>query len=233
MMVLQQVAFDIETTGFGVDDEVTVVGFAVPLGLRVFVQTDSRPAGDVEATVEAATPDDVLVNISTHSSEQGLLAAVSAFVAERLAGDDMLLVAYNGETWSGGFDVPFLRTRYAQLGLQWPFTDVPYADLMPIVADRFNTTVIDDGEADAETESVARNDLGHAYAVLCDGEYSDVDPFDDSAQAVTAFDDGRFAELARHNVADVLRTQAVGRVAERYCAKSEFQVKSLTPTREA
>ncbi|MDZ5813400.1 hypothetical protein U4E84_18885, partial [Halorubrum sp. AD140] len=123
----------------------------------------------------------------------------------------------------------------------WPFTDVPYADLMPIVADRFNTTVIDDATAaaDAETgtkadaEPVERNDLEHAYAVLCDGTDGDVDPFDESAEAVAAFEDGRFAELAQHNVADVLRTQAIGRVAERYCAKSEFNVKSLTPTRGA
>jgi len=35
--MLDQVAFDIETTGFDVDDEVTVVGFALPLGVRVFV----------------------------------------------------------------------------------------------------------------------------------------------------------------------------------------------------
>jgi uncharacterized protein YprB with RNaseH-like and TPR domain len=233
-MVLDQVAFDIETTGFSVDDEVTVVGFAVPVGLRVFVQTGGRPAGDVEPTVEAATPADVLVNVSTHTSEQELLVAVSAFVAERLAGDDMLLVAYNGERWNGGFDVPFLRTRYAQLNLSWPFTDVPYADLMPIVSDRFNTTSIDatTTAADGDARAVEQNDLARAYAVLCDGAYGDVDPFVESAEAVAAFDDGRFAELAQHNVADVLRTRAVGRVAERYCAKSEFKVKSLTPTRD-
>ncbi|MGB9961639.1 hypothetical protein ACOZ32_05440 [Halobacterium sp. MBLA0001] len=41
-MVLEQVAFDIETTGFNVDDEVTTVGFAVPMGVRVFVQTGER-----------------------------------------------------------------------------------------------------------------------------------------------------------------------------------------------
>jgi hypothetical protein len=224
------VAFDIETTGFGVDDEVTVVGVAVPVGVRVFVQTGGRPAetvgDDVESAVTAVTPDDVLVNVSMHSSEQGLLVAVSAFVAERLSGADLLLVAYNGERWNGGFDLPFLRTRYAACDLAWPFIDVPYADLLPIVEDRFNTTVIDgDGEA------VTRNDLDHAYDVLCDSAYSDVDPFASSEEAVAAFADGRFGELARHNVADVLRTRALGQLTERYCAKSEFDVKSLTPTR--
>jgi len=219
-VVLEQVAFDIETTGFGVDDEVTVVGFAVPMGVKVFVQTGDRPVRDLQATVQEQVP--VHVDVSTHTSEQGLLAAVMGFAEDRLSGSDVLLVAYNGERWNGGFDVPFLRTRYAKLGMPWPFVDVPYADLMPLVTDRFNTTV--DGDD--------RQDLGSAYDLLCDGEYDDVDPFDGSDAAVPAFENGWFAELVQHNVADVLRTRALGSVAERYCSKSEFKVKSLTPTRE-
>jgi hypothetical protein len=133
-----------------------------------------------------------------------------------------LLVAYNGERWNGGFDLPFLRTRYATHGLRWPFADVPYADLLPLISDRFNTTV--DGEEE--------NSLTAAYEVLCGGSDGEIDPFDDSSEAVTAFAEGRYAELALHNLADVLRTRALGNVAERYCSKSEFQVKSLTPTRQ-
>jgi hypothetical protein len=34
-----------------------------------------------------------------------------------------------------------------------------------------------------------------------------------------------------HNVADVLRTRELGTLAERYCSKSDFKLKSLTPTR--
>lgn len=218
-MALEQVAFDIETTGFDVEDEVTVVGFGLSMGARVFVQTAGRPPGDVTNEVEAAT--EPVVNVSTHSSEEELLVAVREFVAERLCGSDVLLVAYNGERWRGGFDVPFLRTRYARLGVAWPFTDVPYADVMPVVTDRFNTSV--GGEK--------QRDLAGVYEVLCDGEYGAVDPFDGSETAVAAFENGWFAELALHNVADVLRTRALGQVAERYCSKSDFGVKSLTPTR--
>ncbi|QDX41173.1 hypothetical protein [Salarchaeum sp. JOR-1] len=216
---LEQVAFDIETTGFDVDDEVTVVGFAVPMGVRVFVQTGGRSAVDVEDVVEEAT--ETLVKVSTHQSERALLKAVAGFVEERLCDEDVLLVAYNGERWNGGFDLPFLRTRYAQLDVPWPFVDVAYADVLPLVSDRFNTTV--DGDE--------HGDLAAAYEVLCDGAYGDLDPFADSKEAVAAFDDGRFGELVLHNVADVLRTRALGRVAEQYCSKSEFSVKSLTPTR--
>jgi len=217
--MLEQVAFDIETTGFDVDDEVTVVGFAVPMGVRVFVQTGGRDAAGVESAVEAGVSE-TLVRISTHASERALLIAVIEFVAERIR-DDMLLVAYNGERWSGGFDLPFLRTRYAQRDLAWPFVDVPYADVMPLVTDRFNTTV----------DGAEQSGLVTAYDVLCGGADGDLDPFDDSVEAVAAFEDGRFAPLVLHNVADVLRTRALGRVAERYCSKSEFNVKSLTPTR--
>ncbi|MFA9518463.1 hypothetical protein ACERIT_14835 [Halopenitus sp. H-Gu1] len=226
-MVLEQVAFDIETTGFSVDDEVTTVGFALPLGVRVFVQSGGRSVSDVASTVQDAVATGTLVNVSMHTSEQGLLAAVSGFVEERLCGADVLLVAYNGERWKGGFDLPFLRTRYACLGMAWPFVDVPFADVMPVVTDRFNTTVTDGASGTAE-----RGDLAGVYAVLVGGEHGAVDPFGESKDAVAAFRDGRFAELALHNVADVLRTRALGRLAERYCGKSEFRVKSLTPTRE-
>ena len=219
-MVLEQVAFDIETTGFDVDDEVTTVGFALPMGVRVFVQTGGSDASRVGSRVEERVSGTV-VSVSTHAAERSLLVAVAEFVSERLRDDDVLLVAFNGERWRGGFDVPFLRTRCALRDVPWPFVDVPFADVMPVVTNRFNTSV--------NGEQVS--DLAGTYDVLCDGSYGDVDPFDESVEAVTAFRDGRFAVLVQHNVADVLRTRALGRVAERYCSKSEFRVKSLTPTR--
>jgi uncharacterized protein YprB with RNaseH-like and TPR domain len=216
--VLEQVAFDIETTGFDVDDVVTVVGFSLPLGVRVFCQTAGRDSDGVEEHVQERVEEHVIVSV--HESEARLLEAVAEFVAMRLRDDDVLLTAFNGETWDGGFDVPFLRTRFAAHGLDWPFVDVPYADLFPVVKKLFNTTV--DGEP--------QSSLTAAYNVLCDGNHAALDPFDDSAEAVTAFQDGRVTDVILHNVADVLRTAALGRVAERYCSRSDFQLKSLTPT---
>jgi len=221
--VLELVAFDIETTGFGVDDEVTVVGFAVPMGVRVFIQTGDRDSGDVVSKVEERVP--VHIQISTHPTESSLFEAVGSFTAERLRDDDVLLVAFNGERWKGGFDLPFLRTRLSQRDIAWPFGGVPYADLLPVITRRFNRTITRDGETVDE-----QSDLVGVYDVLCTGQYSDLDPFEESLEAVTAFDDARFAELVLHNVADVLRTRELGRLAQRYCSKSEFNVKSLTPT---
>jgi uncharacterized protein YprB with RNaseH-like and TPR domain len=196
------------------------VGFAVPLGCRVFVHDPDADRDDGE--LETAVQDHVetYVQVSTHASESALFQAVAGFVEKRLRVEDVLLVAYNGERWRGGFDLPFLRTRAATLGVEWPLSGVPYADLLPVVTRRFNTTV----------EGDEQSDLPGVYAVLCDGGLNETDPFADSGEAVEAFADGRLVDLVVHNVVDVLRTQAIGRVAERYCGKSEFTVKSLTPT---
>ncbi len=218
MAELELVAFDIETTGFGAGDSVTVAGFHVPLGCRVLVQTDGRHPVDLEAEIQDRTECHIV--LSTHNSERELLEVLTEFVQTRLAEDDVLLVAYNGETWGGGFDLPFLRTRFASHQLAWPFDEVPYADLYPLFDDQFNTVV--DGDA--------HTDLATVYDLAVAGTAGQLDPFADSGEAVTAFDDGRFAELILHNVADVLRTAQLGELAEQYCSKADFNVKSLTPS---
>lgn len=222
MTALELVAFDIETTGFTVDDSVTVVGFALPMGCRVFCQTDGRDVSGLESRVGGRVGEHVVV--STHESEAGLLGAVGKFAGERLAGAEVLVVAYNGERWKAGFDLPFLRTRLAATGVDWPFVDVPYADLLPVIRHRFNTTT-EDGDS--------VGDLVGAYELLGDDEYAGLDPFADSEAAVAAFEAGEFEELVVHNVADVLRTRALGRLAQTYCSKSDFSLKSLTPASHA
>lgn len=215
---LMLAAFDIETTGFDIDDEVTVLGVELPLGCRVFCNTGGRPAAGLETAVRERSGQHVVV--STHDCEAAALEAFSAFAAERLWDDDVLLVAYNGELFRAGFDLPFLRTRLAAVDCAWPFREMPYADLLPVVTNRFNTTV--DGDA--------QSDLATVYDILVGGAHGEYDPFDESREAVTAFEDGRFTDLVVHNVADVCRTGALGDLAERYCSKSDFKLKSLTPT---
>lgn len=221
MTALDVVAFDIETTGFDMTDEVTVVGFAVPLGCRVFVRGDEDTDGEAVAA-RVGDVVDAAVSVSVHASEAALLRAVGEFAAERINGADVLVVAYNGERWRGGFDLPFLRTRLAVTGVAWPFRDVPYADVLPVVEKLFNTSR--DGES--------RNGLVEAYAALVGDGVNDVDPFAESSEAVTAFTEGRTTALVQHNAADVLRTRALTLLAERYCSKSDFKLKSLTPTVE-
>lgn len=222
MTAFDPVAIDIETTGFTVDDEVTVIGFANEAGARVIIQTGDRDAAQLEATVRERVGTCSPVKVSTHSTEQALFDAMGTFIREQLASDDIMLVAYNGDRWRAGFDLPFLRTRLSRGNVPWPFEDLPYADLLPVITNRFNTTVTDSEQA--------QSDLVGVYDTLCDGPYGDLDPFADSAAAVTAFKDGDFAELALHNVADILRTYQLSRLAQRYCSKSDFRLKSLTPT---
>lgn len=217
---LTPIAFDIETTGFRADAVVTTVGFALPLGCRVFLNSGDQPVETAELESQLAATFDTAIELSTHPSERGLLEAVTDYAEASLTPKDYLLVAYNGERYRSGFDLPFLRTRYALLGVAWPFVDLPYADVMPIFQNRFNTT----------TDDESGDDLEHTYETLVDGEVTDLDPFDDSGEAVAAFEDGEFETLLQHNVADVLRTAALAEVAEQYCGKSDFRLKSLTPT---
>lgn len=219
---LTSVSFDIETTGFGRSEIVTTVGFRLPLGCRVFVNTAGVQvdAECIEGKLETTFGTPII--LTKHLTEEQLLEAVTQFGTETLAPREYLLVAYNGERFRGGFDLPFMRSRYAEQDIRWPFSGIPYADLMPIFEQRFNTRGVD-GEV---------SDLESVYDMLVGGEFSKSDPFKDSSEAVTAYEEQEFRKLLEHNVSDILRTDALASLAERYCSKSEFRLKSLTPVWE-
>ncbi|MCL9813491.1 hypothetical protein [Natranaeroarchaeum aerophilus] len=213
MSSLSTVAFDIETTGFTVGDRLTVVGFDAEIGSHVFLNTDGKaPSEGLEEKIN--NPVTTPVVLSIHDSEDALLHAVTEFIESTLADRDIKLVAYNGETWNGGFDLPFLRTRLNHHDLGWPFEDIPYIEAMDVFQSRFNTT---------------ENSLVAVYEELIGGDVGDVDPFKDSASAVDAWERGEFEAVVLHNVADIRRTRALMDLAERYCSKSDFSMKSLDP----
>jgi hypothetical protein len=85
---------------------------------------------------------------------------------------------------------------------------------MDVFESRFNTT---------ETSLTA------VYEELIGEDLSNLDPFDDSGEAVDSWENGNFEPVVRHNVADIRRTRALMDVAERYCSKSDFSMKSLDP----
>ena len=213
MTGLTTIAFDIETTGFETEDELTVVGFDSAVSSRVFLNTGGT-------TPPAALPDqlnDTLqtpVQLSLHNSEQELLAELVTFVTSTLTQRDAKLVAYNGERWNGGFDLPFLRTRLCTHGLEWPFGTLPYVDAMDVFQKRFNTS---------------EDTLSGVYGELIGSGLNNLDPFTDSGEAVTAWEKGAYESLITHNVADIRRTRALMNLAERYCSKSDFSMKSLEP----
>ena len=103
-----------------------------------------------------------------------LTEAVAAFVTQRLNGDRHYLTVVNGETWAGGFDLSFYRTRFFRHKMDWPFGDVAYADMMQTV-DRFDT-----GD---QSDSVG------VYDALIDEETGDPS---ESAETVDAFEAGEW-----------------------------------------
>jgi hypothetical protein len=64
---------------------------------------------------------------------------------------------------------------------------------------------------------------------LIGGELTGLDPFVDSGEAVEAWKQGDFESLILHNVADIRRTRELMQLAERYCSKSHFTMRSLDP----
>ncbi len=217
---LTHVPLDIETAGFDTTAEVTVVGFTLPLGNRIFLNTGGREVDPTNIEAQLTATFETEIQLSAHQTERSLLEGVAEFAAEKLAPRDYLLIAYNGERFNGGFDLPFLRTRYTLQDHKWPFDGLPYADLLPVIQNRFNTSI--DGEE--------QNGLVSAYDTLVGGNLTKCDPFDESEEAVIAFETGAFEQLLAHNLADILRTKALASLAEQYCGKSEFNLKSLTPS---
>lgn len=213
MTELTTIAFDIETTGFETDDELTVVGFDSAVSSRVFLNTGGTtppPALADRVNDTLQTP----VQLSRHDSEQELLDELSTFVTSTLTQRDAKLVAYNGERWNGGFDLPVLRTRLCTHGLEWPFGTLPYVDAMDVFEKRFNTS---------------EDTLSGVYGELIGSGLNDLDPFADSREAVTAWEEETYEPLITHSIADIRRTRALMNLAERYCSKSDFSMKLLEP----
>jgi hypothetical protein len=213
MGTLDPVAFDIETSGLDDDAVITVAGFAHELGETLVLNVAGRDRPATDPLVDRLDDHSAQrVCLTVVDSEQALLDAVGTFATKRLDGDSHYLTAFNGETWNGGFDLPFCRTRFHRHGMDWPFGDVAYADMMEIV-DRFETN--------------DQRDLVGVYDALI-GEAT-CDPFADSSGAVTAFEDVDGPAVPEHNLAAIQPTRELAELAGRFVAKSDFSMKNLQP----
>lgn len=208
---LAPIAFDIETSGLDTDAVVTVAGLATELGAALILNTRERPA-DSSALQRELESHANRIRLEICRSEQALLAELHEIAHSVLDGDSHYLTAYHGETWNGGFDLPFLRSACVTHDVMWPFPDVAYADTMDMI-DRFDT---DDA-----------NDLVGVYETLIGGD--SCDPFTESAAAVDAFETATWDTLLLHNLADIQRTRELALLAHRYVPKSDFNMKSLHP----
>jgi len=209
---LTPLAFDVETTGIGPDARLTVVGIDAPPGAWLVLQTGGRDADATALERTLADRDTRGPEVVVVDGERALLDALAAVVETRTDSEGHYLVAYNGERWNGGFDLPLLRRRCLAHDAAWPFVALAYVDVLDVV-ERIET-----GDA---------SDLVTVYDQLVGGNRGD--PFSDSAGAVEAWEDGAWGDLLAHNLADVRRTRELAVLAERYVPRSDFNMKRLEP----
>lgn len=226
------VAIDIETTGFEVDGQVTVFGMLIESDEEQHAYVILNNGGclqntgsmsevaKIQQTIKDVSPSEV--EFATVADERILLQEIRSLLFERFDTDYDRLVAYHGETWNGGFDLPYLRSRYNALKMEWPFSGFDYLDLYPIISKRFNTALQGDGDDEVEDH----NDLVHAHQILCNPKV-EFDPYDDSAQAVSDYLAGNFIPLVQHNVSDIHRTADLAKIAEEYASPKQMQTDRL------
>lgn len=226
------VAIDIETTGFEAYSEITVFGMLVEKdGARhahVILNNSGAFVGDHDEqkvvelydAIKSTSPFEI--SLSTVMDERILLKEIQSLVFERFEKEYDRFVAYNGETWHGGFDIPYLRSHFNKLNLDWPFSGCDYLDLYPVISKRFNTAFpTEDGD-----EIEDHNDLVRAHQFLCSPN-EEFDPYDDSQQAVEDFREENFEPLVKHNVSDIMRTADLAKVVERYAPPKQMQTDRL------
>lgn len=209
---LAPIAFDIETSGLEPGAVITVAGLAFELGEVILLNTADRSADIDELEARLSRHSAGRVDLKACESEHALLTALAEVTTEQINTDAHYLTAYHGETWNGGFDLPFLRTSCVARGVSWPFPAMAYADMLDVV-DRFETD---------ETR-----DLVGVYNYLIGEETCD--PFTDSGEAVDAFENGEWKSLLLHNLADIQRTRELAVLAGEYVPKSDFRMKNLNP----
>ncbi len=234
------VAWDIETTGFGWSAEITVSGFWYP-GCHATLIVNAGPANDVDTNAletSLADASGASVRVRVGDDETELLEVMAEEVFERFDKDYNRLVAYNADSWKGGFDLPFVRTRCIQQGVDWILNGVQFADLWEPVKKRLNTThtaygsssdvnTLTDAHASlfgrgGEPEGVLEEIDGHAWYGT-----SPYDPFKDSGSAAAHYREGDLLPVLEHNLADVHRTWELGELVRRFVSSKDVTEKKL------
>jgi hypothetical protein len=208
---LDPVAFDIETNGFE-DAVITVAGLAHETGEILILNTGGRDADTRQLEQTLTDESQGMVEVRVTEDEYGLLATLKKIGNKRLDEDNHYITAFHGETWNGGFDLPFVRSACVKHNIEWPFSGLAYADMFEVV-DRFDTN--------------DENGLVGVYDELFEG--GDCDPFEDSGSAVSAFSNTEWELLLLHNLADIQRTREIAILAESYVPQSDFRMKNLDP----
>jgi hypothetical protein len=238
----KHVAWDIETTGFAWEDEITVSGFWFPGGTgtaELILNTNNTEveADQYEAHLETVSGG-VTVTVTPVPDETRLLKEIQQVVFDRFDREYARLIAFNASSWKGGFDLPFVRTRCLTRGVDWVFDGIQFCDLWEPVQKRINTTEAYRGKHDDV------NSLTGAHAILFKHDAAEVlgsdetadhpwyhdrqyDPFEDSGSASAHYDRGEYLPICQHNLADVHRTWELGELVRQVVPSKDITTKKL------
>lgn len=128
------IPFDIETTGFMFNDEITAITL---LHNGVYHSWVNNNGYDIdEHSLETHVLDESnieTVNVHVEDDEKGILEGLTGYVKNNIEKYNSILVAYNGETWGGGFDNGFIRGACIKYDIPFPFKNYTYTDVQPLI----------------------------------------------------------------------------------------------------
>lgn len=235
-----QVAWDLETTGFGWNDEITVSGFWFPGDYTELILNSSEAPDPDLMSERLGDTSGASVSVTIAEDEPALLEAMQHILFDCFDKTYNRLVAFNAESWKSGFDLPFLRTRCLRHDFSWIFDGIQFADLWDPIKKRMNTTHT------AYGSSVEVNSLTGAHELLFDQTRASAvfseqevetthpwyrndpyDPFEDSGSAVRCYKNGEYLSILQHNLADVHRTWELGELVRAYVSPKDITTKKL------
>lgn len=236
----RHVAWDLETTGFAWDAEITVSGFWFPGDsghAELVINTDDTTIEPEQYKTDLERVSDANVTITAADNEAALLEELRRVLFDRFDRDYNRLTAFHADSWQGGFDLPFLRTRCIAHGVDWVFDGLSFCDLWDPVKKRLNTTATYWDKHDDV------NSLEGAHGILLGDNpppvlaaaapdhpwYADraYDPFEDSGSAVYCYERGDLLPVAQHNLADVHRTWELAEIVRAFVPSKDITEKKL------
>lgn len=220
------VAWDVETTGFGWTDGITVSGLWFPGGHAALVLNPGPHHADGEQLAESLTDtSEAAVRVRVAEDENELLTPMGRVLFERFDREYNRLGAYNADSWQGGSGLP-LSARGASSRAS---TGRSTVSRPPTCGSRSGN---DSARPRRRTDRRrGRNSPTGAHTILFDStrresvldgsdghvwyaEY-DYDPFADSGSAAARYREGNLRRVLEHNLADVHRTRELGELVRR------------------
>lgn len=237
----RHIAWDLETTGLAWTDEITVSGIWLPgdTGTADLVLNTGGAEVETDRFESRLTAcSGATVNVTAAPDETDLLETMRQLLFRGFDREYCRLTAYNGDSWKGGFDLPFVRTQCLKRGVDWVFDGIEFCDLWEPITKRLNTTVAYPGGTDAvnslagaheilfgqETTAVVAQDVDDDHPWYHDRRY---DPFTESVHAVEYYNRGDFLPVLKHNLADIHRTWELGELVRTVVPPDDIDTKKL------